>query len=449
MGSAGTRSAALTKTKIEKAKAPAEGVLILWDEKLPGFGCRVFASGQRSFVVCYRLRGARRKYWVTLGTYGLVTLEQARDKAEEMLAKAKLGEDPQADRKARAEAELKDAQVFRVKDLVQRYGAALRAGLAAGKRLRGRAATPAYIADIELHLGRFAHHCGKQIADTVTRADVVTLLNDYIGQPSVHRRMHGAIRGMFAWARQAELVANNPTADIETTTARPRERVLSPEELALIWHASGHLAPIYRDGIRLMIATGQRRNEVAGMRWGEIDLKRGLWTLPGGRTKARRQHVIPLPPLAVAVLQARRKALRRVPGADHLVLPAISQDGNNVTSFSGFSWVKRAIDRQIGIPSWQLHDFRRSLVTHLAEKGADVAVLDSMLNHAASVTRGGVIGVYQKASLIEPMRKVMTIWDDLLTKALNQDNVIKFPVPANVTEREKQHANKAMEGLKR
>jgi len=426
MGSAGSRPAGLTKAKIEKAKAPAEGVLILWDEKMPGFGCRVFASGQRSFVVCYRLRGARRKYWVTLGTYGLVTLEQARDKAEEMLAKAKLGEDPQAERKARAEAELTGTQMLRVKDLVRRYGAALRAGVTAGKRLRGRAATPAYIADIELHLGRFADQCGKQSASAVTRADVIAVLNDYIGQPSVHRRMHGAIRGMFAWARQAELVANDPTADIETTTARPRERVLSLEELALIWHAAGDLAPIYRDGIRLMIATGQRRNEVAGMRWGEIDLVRGLWTLPGGRTKARRQHVIPLSPLAVAVLQTRRMALARTPGAGDLALPAISQDGNGVTSFSGFSWVKRAIDRQVKIPAWQLHDFRRSLVTHLAEKGADVAVLDSMLNHAASVTRGGVIGVYQKASLIEPMRKVMTLWDELLRKALSQENVIRL-----------------------
>jgi hypothetical protein len=77
-----------------------------------------------------------------------------------------------------------------------------------------------------------------------------------------------------------------------------------------------------------------------------------------------------------------------------------------------------------------MHDFRRSIVTHCAEHGADVAVLDTLLNHASSVTRGGVIGVYQWASLIAPMREVMALWDRLLTEALDptpsQDVVVRL-----------------------
>jgi integrase len=417
----------LTKAKIEKTKTPTTGQIVLWCEKLPGFGCRVFPSGQRSFVVCYRLRGARQKHWVTLGTYGLVTLEQARDKAEEILAKVKLGEDPQAERRARAEAALSEARVLMVGGLVQRYSGALRAGTASSKRLRGKAATPAYIADTALHLERFAERYRKQPAATISRADVQAALNEYIEQPSVHRRMYGAIHRMFRWARRTELVANDPTADIETTFARPRERVLSLEELALIWRAAGGLEPLYCNVVHLMITTGQRRNEVAGMRWGEIDLARGLWTLPGDRTKARRQHIVTLPSLAIAVLQARRKALLRAPEVDDLVLPAISRDGKGIAPVSGWAWLKREIDKRAEIAPWQLHDFRRSLVTHLAEKGADVAVLDSMLNHAASATRGGVIGVYQRASLREPMRKVIALWDELLRNALDQGNVVRLP----------------------
>jgi len=148
----------------------------------------------------------------------------------------------------------------------------------------------------------------------------------------------------------------------------------------------------------------------------------------GGRTKAgRQQHVVPLPPPAVAILRARRKVFRRAPDAGDLVLPTTSRDGKGAAPISGWNWIKRELDQRARLPTWRLHDFRRSLVTHLAEKGADVAVLDSMLNHAASVTRGGVIGVYQKASLLEPMRKAMTLWDELLRQALNEANVITLP----------------------
>jgi integrase len=230
--------------------------------------------------------------------------------------------------------------------------------------------------------------------------------------------MHGAIRRMYRWASRSELVASNPTGDIETTTAPARERVLSLEELATVWRAAEQLEPLYRDLTHLMILTGQRRTEVAGMTWGEIDLTRALWTLPAGRTKARRQHVIPLPVRAVAILKARQRA-----APDDLVLPTIGRSGRTVAPVSGWNWLKRELDHRLAIPPWQLHDFRRSLVTILAERGIDIALLDSLLNHAASVTRAGVIGVYQKASLIEPMRQTMAIWDDLLTKALEDGKI--------------------------
>ena len=278
----------LTKSQIERAKPPAEGRLVLWDHDLPGFGVRLFASGQRSFICRYRLAGSRQKQTATIGTYGLITLAQARAKAQELLAKVKLGADPQTERKTRAAAE--GVRVLTVAELIRRYSEALRAGTATSKRLSGRRATPAYIADTELHLGRFAERCGKQAAAAITHSDVVAALNVYVDQPSVQRRMHGAIDRMFAWARRSELVANDPAGNIETTTVAARERVLTLAELAMIWHAAGQLDPLYRDLVQLMITTGQRRTEVAGMPWGEVDLATGLWTLPSDRTKATRHE---------------------------------------------------------------------------------------------------------------------------------------------------------------
>ena len=409
----------LTKSQIEAAKSPAKGRVVLWDSELRGCGCRIFASGKRSFVARYRLPGSRTMQTATIGTYGLITLPQARARAQELLAKVKLGADPQAEKRERQAAEAAQTSALTVSKLVQQYVAAVHAGNATSKRLRGRAPAAGYVADTVVQLARLTRAHGAQAAADVTRDDVVRLLNDYICQPATHRRLHGAISRMYGWARKQGLLTSNPTADIDTTSPPSRERVLSLDELARIWRAAETLGPLYSDAVKLLITTGQRRAEVSGMRWGEIDLARALWTLPAARTKARRQHVLPLPPLAVAVLLRRRMAFQSAAAPNDLVLPSLSRDGSSIAPISGWNWLKRALDKAAGMTEWRLHDFRRSIVTICAEHGAEVAVLDSMLNHASSATRSGVIGTYQRATLLEPMRKVMALWDGLLTTAID------------------------------
>jgi integrase len=177
----------------------------------------------------------------------------------------------------------------------------------------------------------------------VTRAGIERLLHAHAGRPATQRNLHGVVRRLYRWARKQGLVGSDPTADIETSGAPARERSLSLEELAAVWQSSAQLWPDYRDATRLLLLTGQRRGEVAGMRWSELDLGRGLWTLPAGRTKARRQHVVPLPALAVALLKARQKA--SAPGSEDRVLaPEIN-----------WSRLKRGLDQHAGVQGWRLH----------------------------------------------------------------------------------------------
>ena len=407
----------LTKSEVDRAEIRAEPYIV-WDDELAGFGCKIFPSGKRSFVVRYRLRGSLKRYQPTIGTYGALTVAQARAEARVMLNTAKLGQDPQAESTARRATETAAASVLTVAKLVEQYGESLRAGGAVTKRLRGRHATPAYVKDTVLHLGRFATACGAGDAGSITRFDVMRALSGYAKQPSAHRRMHGSISRMYAWALKADLVTVNPADHVETTSPPSRERVLSLDELARVWRVADQLEHVYRDAVHLLIVTGQRRAEVAGMTWGEIDLVRGLWTLPAVRTTARRQHVLPLAPLAVATLQARRADFQHTPAPTDLVLPTIARNGKDIAPISGWNWLKRELDRRSGVTDWRQHDFRRSIVSICAEHGADIAVLDSLLNHASSATRGGVIGTYQRALLIEPTRKVMALWDGLLREAI-------------------------------
>jgi integrase len=346
----------------------------------------------------------------------------------------RLGGDPQAERRARAAAATaREARALTVRRLVERYLTELQAGRALSRRLKGRTIGVEYFAEIRRQLGRFATRHGSRAATAISRAEVVSLLDDYVGQPSVHRRMRDAIGRMYAWARREELVSVNPTAEIDTAAAVARERVLTLEELAAIWAAASLLGPLYRDVIRLLILTGQRRTEVAGMRWREVDLTAALWTIPSGRTKARRQHVVPLAVTAQAILRARQQG-----AADDLVLPVASRDGRRIVPVTGWTWLKAELDQRSGVADWRLHDFRRSLVTIMADRaGADIAVLDSLLNHAASATRGGVIGVYQRAILIEPMRKLMAGWDELISQAVSQ--VVSLTGKQRVKHRQRRH----------
>ena len=207
---------------------------------------------------------------------------------------------------------------------------------------------------------------------------------------------------------QENLIKCRPTSALDASSHAWRDQPdvrLRPAPRPGEQHAAEHIEP----------TTAAARERVLSL----AELARALGTLPAARTKARRGATRPpAASLAVALLQARRRAFQHAPAPDDLVLPTLARDGKGLAPISGWNWLKRELDRASGVAAWRLHDFRRSLVTVCAEQGAEVAVLDSLLNHATSATRGGVIGTYQRATLLEPMRKVMAQWDRLLADEL-------------------------------
>ena len=184
------------------------------------------------------------------------------------------------------------------------------------------------------------------------------------------------------------------------------------------------IAPIWRDVLYVIALTGCRRAEAAGMRVEHVDLAAGVWRQPSVVNKSRREHAIPLGPLAAEIVG--RAIGERTTG---LVFP-----GRVGTPLSGWSRLWTVVTAEAGVQGVTIHDCRRALVSAVADAGAaDVATLDRLLNHAAAATSGGVIATYQRASMLEPMRRAVAAWERILGEHLGRrrrGNVVTFPASA-------------------
>jgi integrase len=186
--------------------------------------------------------------------------------------------------------------------------------------------------------------------------------------------------------------------------------VLSDDELADIWNALP--ANDYGRIVRLLVLTGQRREEMAALRWSEIDPEKGLIALPGERTKNKRPHDVPLSDSAVEVLAE----CPRRDGRD-LVF------GHGEGGFQGWSKSKTALDRAImaarvkrhgkkapAVRAWRLHDVRRTVATAMADKlGILPHVVEAVLGHTSG-HRAGVAGIYNKATYASEKAAALTAW---------------------------------------
>jgi integrase len=255
-------------------------------------------------------------------------------------------------------------------------------------------------------------------------------------------RLHSELSSMCAWAcgqkrpkrlkpgeRQhieppAELVTTlggrNPFAGVGKKGAEspPRERTLTDRELSLVWQASDALGFPYRDVVRLLILTGQRRGEVSGLNWGEIDLTAGVWNLPPARVKNKESHIVPLSPCAVRLLRTVPRFARTRGQVDHVF---------GLTPPTGFSDAKRALDEHVTqlnngepIQSWVFHDLRRTLVTGLAKLGIELHVIERIVNHTSG-TFSGIVKVYQRHKFENEMRHALELWADHVTQIVSKD----------------------------
>jgi integrase len=264
---------------------------IEFDDDMPGFGFRLRRSGDRvlrSWVCQYRAHGRSRRVRIPVELFGA---EQARAQAKKILASVHLGHDPQGEKAA---ARLKHARTLR--SIADEYLAAKQASL----RPASLRVTTLYLA------GRpYFGPLHTTTISEITRADVAARISAIARKSGTvtASRARSALNTLFAWAMGEGLCDSNPVIGTnKPADSTPRDRVLEDSELAAIWAASRD--DDYGKVIKLLVLTAARRAEVAGLRWSELDLDKGLWLLPKERAKNKRALLLPLSPLALSIIES-------------------------------------------------------------------------------------------------------------------------------------------------
>lgn len=385
----------LTQRKIDTLECPlGKKDALVFDDEQAGLGVRVTASGGKSYLAQYTHAGSKRR--IALGSCSAISLASAREATRSILGDVAKGRDPAADRKAAAhEAQRKAAHEALTLDALLEQWQTLRLA-----DRRERYATEAVRA-IRI---AFAERLGEPAAN-LDRASVVRVLDGLTkdGKPAAASRTGAYGRACYHWAIKRGSLASNPFENLPLAPTVRRDRVLTDGELRAIWHATAGPGP-FNAIVRMLILTGQRRDEVAAMTWEEIAPDLSAWTIPGRRAKNGVSHVVPLSPKAQAII---RKAPRLTQGGDEPELVFAGLRG----TFSGFSKSKAALDKASGVPGWTLHDLRRTLATGLQKLGVRLEVTEAVLNHVSG-SRAGIVGVYQRHTWAEEKRAALNAWGD-------------------------------------
>jgi integrase len=376
----------LTNETVAALKLP-EGKTdhIEWDDHLPGLGVRL-RGGAKHWVCQYRA-GPRQQRRESLGDVRKVRLDDARKAARQRFAQVELGRDPVAERaEARAGA----------------VGGKLTLGVVSNRYLdakKDRLRPSTYDQATRYFAVHWRPLHGRPIS-SITRADVAARLQELVKERG--RRSAACARSnlsaLYVWGMKEGLVDANPVMATNDPGEGilPRDRVLSDEEIAVIWNAcdddaSGRI-------IKLLLLTGARREEIGGLRWSEVS-RAGVMSIPGARTKNRRTLELPLPAVALDLIASPPEGREYVFGRS---------DG----PFKGWSALKLKLDAKITIRTgkplapWILHDLRRTMRSGLGRLGVQPHVAELVINHV----KGGVEAIYDRYRYQSEIKAALALW---------------------------------------
>jgi len=381
--------------------APAGKRTVLWDTAVPGLCVRVTDKGAASFNVMRRVKGESAPVRRMLGIAWTVPfpasqplpypLTTAREDARSMILDMSRGIDPKAKREAVREAEAQSAR--------ETFAAVAKEFLAdhVVKLRSAREVAAAFENELIPILGK------KPVA-SVSDPDVTRLLKAVAkDRPYQARHLFAFLSKFYKWAFAQRIygITASPCAAISMRDlvgkTVPRSRTLNDDELAAVWRVTEGLGYPAGPFIRLLLLSGQRLREVAQMEWSEVDLAKGIWTIPAERMKADTAHVVPLAPQAAAILES----LPRWTGA----FVFTTTDGRK--PIANFDGIKKKLDAHLPeVKAWRFHDLRRSMRAGLSALRVPDKVSELCIAH----TQKGLHKVYDQHAYLDEKRHAFEAW---------------------------------------
>jgi integrase len=440
----------LTKRTVDAATPGARDIFI-WDGDVSGFGLKVTPAGGKVYVYQYRMarpseagRVPAKRY--TIGKHGNLTPDQARKRAKELAAMVDRGIDPrQKELDAFAEQDevaLLAAEKVRVEsELAFDKMAAL--WLDHYENEKGRRPSSLGLARLVVNNHLLPKLKSKPIPH-IGRVDLQPIIDAIPAKKRGMRRLVFAYASiLFGWAAKRGDIDGNPLSSMAKPEApKARDRVLTDDEMAAIWNASKMLIGPYGPFYRLLILTGQRRGEVAGMNWAELDRASATWVVPADRAKNDTAHIVPLAPAVIDELDRLVEAKQIADRVDH-VDPICWPKAGYVLTNSGraalnsFAKGKLAIDAAAAKgnddkapEAWRVHDLRRTMATGFQRLGVRFEVTEATLNHVSGA-KGGVAGIYQRHDWLDEKRSALETWARhiaAIIKPTEHDNVVPIGV---------------------
>ncbi len=400
----------LTAAAVTRLKPPATGQVDWFDTTFPAFGLRISAQGTRSYILMTRIHGKRVR--LTLGRAKTTTdgpglgLAEARRKAGEWLEQIAAGGDPRQDqleaREARHQAQRNTFAVVAA-EFINSYAERNTRPRTVLEYRRALLMEPGVVSWQDRPIG------------TITKRDVLAVLDGILarGAETGANRWLAYANKFFGWCADREIIATVPTDRVRKPTREEHaHRFLTDAEIPWVWRALDAVGPPFGPLFQICLLTGQRRTEIAALRWSEIHDLEGeapFVDLPPDRTKNGRRHVVPLSPAVADIVRSRP----RVVGSDFV----FTVTGR--TSVTGFSKAKAHVDAVIAaaraadglppLPPWVWHSLRHTVATGLHALGVPPHVIEATLNHVSGA-RGGIAGVYNHAEYLSERREALNLW---------------------------------------
>lgn len=345
-----------------------------WDTNPRGFGIRI---GKRAKTFLVLIASGRRQ---VIGPYGVLSLADARAEARRRLAEKVLGK-------------------------VHPNRAPCDKAIHDFLKAAERANRPRTVKDYRRHLTLYYDYGRRSLTD-ITPREIARQLEKLADRPGEKEHAFKVGRTFFRWCARQHLIDRSPMEHMQVTVGKSRERILTEDELKALWAATGGPWCAFHSIVRLLVLTGQRRGEIAGLQWDWLDTAERTITIPATVTKNGRTHTFPYGDLVADHIAGVGKMV----GCPYL-FPASRQRSEATTVFAGWSKSKAALDKASGVTGWTLHDLRRTYSSTMARLGVSQIVTEKLLNHVSGGVQSPISSTYNRYTYMTEMRHAVGAYE--------------------------------------